>query len=248
MNANRRTHLSTEDVAARIDHTALKPATTEAEIRHLCREALEYNFASVCVNPMWVSLAAELLTGSDVKVCTVIGFPLGATLPAVKAYETASSIAAGAQEVDMVLNIGMLKDAQYDAVREDIRGVVHAARSAGGGRSRPVIVKVIIETALLTEFEKRMACILAAEAGADFVKTSTGFSGGGASVEDIRLMRQVVGPQMGVKASGGIRTAQAALALLDAGATRLDVSAGVTIVQELSGAQASQPVTAGGTY
>jgi deoxyribose-phosphate aldolase len=247
MNANRRTHLSPEDVAARIDHTALKPATTEAEIRHLCLEALEYNFASVCVNPTWVALAAELLNDSPVKVCTVIGFPLGATLPAVKAYETSASIAAGAEEVDMVINIGQLKDARYDAVREEIRGVVQAARAAGG-RSRPVVVKVIIETALLTEFEKRMACILAAEAGADFVKTSTGFSGGGATVEDIRLMRQVVGPEMGVKASGGIRHAEAALALLDAGATRLGVSAGVTIIQELTGVQANQPVTAGGTY
>lgn len=247
MNANRRTHLSPEDVAARIDHTALKPATTEAEIRHLCSEALKYSFASVCVNPTWVALAAEILTDSPVRTCTVIGFPLGATLSAVKAYETTASIAAGAEEVDMVINIGQLKDAHYDAVREDIRGVVNAARSASGGRTRPVIVKVIIETGLLTEFEKRMACILAAEAGADFVKTSTGFSGGGANVEDIRLMRQVVGPEMGVKASGGIRNAEAALALLDAGATRLGVSAGVTIVQELTG-EARQTVTAEGTY
>ncbi|MBX3051026.1 MAG: deoxyribose-phosphate aldolase [Caldilineaceae bacterium] len=247
MNATRRTHLSPEDVAARIDHTALKPATTEAEIRHLCSEALEYNFASVCINPTWVPLAAELLADSPVKVCTVVGFPLGATLPAVKAYESTAAIAAGAEEVDMVINIGLLKDGDYDAAREDIRGVVEAARAAGG-RGRPVIVKVIIETALLNEHEKRMACILAVEAGADFVKTSTGFSGGGATVEDIRLMRQVVGPEMGVKASGGIRTAEAALALLDAGATRLGVSAGVTIMQELSGEQASQPMTAGGTY
>ncbi len=245
MNANRRTHLSQEDVAARIDHTALKPATTEAEIRHLCSEATEYNFASVCVNPTWVALAAELLADSPVKVCTVIGFPLGATLPAVKAYETAASIAIGAQEVDMVINIGRLKNGEYDAVREDIRGVVAAAHSVGG-MARPIIVKVIIETALLTEFEKRMACILAVEAGADFVKTSTGFSGGGATVEDIRLMRQVVGPQMGVKASGGIRDASTALALLGAGATRLGVSAGVTIVQELTNQSASQPITAGG--
>jgi len=246
MNANRRTHLSTEDVAARIDHTALKPATTEAEIRHLCLEALEYNFASVCVNPTWVSLAAELLVESSVKVCTVIGFPLGATLSAVKAYETTAAITAGAEEVDMVINIGLLKDARYDAVREDIQGVVNAARAVVDP-SRPVVVKVIIETSLLTEPEKRMACTLAVEAGADFVKTSTGFSGGGATVEDIRLMRQVVGPEMGVKASGGIRNAEAALALLDAGATRLGVSAGVTIVQELTGEKASQPVTAGGT-
>ncbi|RLT40043.1 MAG: deoxyribose-phosphate aldolase [Chloroflexi bacterium] len=248
MNANRHTHFSPEDVAARIDHTALKPATTEAEIRQLCNEALEYAFASVCVNPTWVSLAAELLADSPVRTCTVIGFPLGATLSVVKAYETSAAIAAGAQEVDMVINVGRLKDGRYDEVSEEIRGVVHAARAASGGHSRPVIVKVIIETALLTESEKRMACILAAEAGADFVKTSTGFSGGGATVEDIRLMRQVVGPQMGVKASGGIRTAEAALALLEAGATRLGVSAGVTILQELTGEKASQPVTAGGTY
>ena len=247
MKTNRRTPLSPQDVAAAIDHTALKPATTAAEIRQLCSEALTYHFASVCINPTWVALAAELLAGSPVRVCTVIGFPLGATFPAVKAFETAAAIAAGAKEVDMVINIGQLKDARYDEVREDIRGVVSAARSAGG-RTRPVVVKVIIETALLTEFEKRMACILAAEAGADFVKTSTGFSGGGATVEDIRLMRQVVGPDMGVKASGGIHDAASALALLDAGATRLGVSAGVTIIQELSGAQASQPVPAGGAY
>jgi len=253
MNANSRTSFSPEEVAARIDHTALKPATTEAEIRQLCSEALTYHFASVCVNPTWVPLAAELLRSSVVKVCdrpvvcAVIGFPLGATLPAVKAFETAASIAAGAQEVDMVINIGLLKDARYDAVSEDIRGVVHAARAASG-RTRPVVVKVIIETALLTEQEKRTACTLAAEAGADFVKTSTGFSGGGATVEDIRLMRQVVGPQMGVKASGGIRNAQSALALLEAGATRLGVSAGVTIMRELTGEQANQPVTAGGAH
>lgn len=247
MKTNRRTPLSPEDVAATIDHTALKPATTAAEIRQLCSEALTYQFASVCVSPTWVALAAELLAGSPVRVCTVIGFPLGATLSAVKAFETAASIAAGAAEVDMVINIGQLKDADYDAVRDDIRGVVQAARSSGG-RTRPVVVKVIIETALLTEFEKRMACILAAEAGADFVKTSTGFSGGGATVEDIRLMRQVVGPQMGVKASGGIHDAASALALLDAGATRLGVSAGVEIMRELTGAKAAQPVTAGGAY
>lgn len=247
MKTNRRTPLSPQDVAAAIDHTALKPATTAAEIRNLCSEALRYNFASVCVNPTWVALAAELLAGSAVKVCTVIGFPLGATLSSVKAFETAASIAAGAQEVDMVINIGLLKDAHYDAVRDDIRGVVNAARSAGG-LARPVVVKVIIETALLNEFEKRMACILAAEAGADFVKSSTGFSGGGATVEDIRLMRQVVGPQMGVKASGGIRDAASALALLDAGATRLGASAGVAIMRELAGEQIKKSATAGGAY
>lgn len=247
MNAKSPAPLSPEDVAARIDHTALKPATTGAEIRQLCKEALHYRFASVCVNPTWVSLAAELLAGSPVKVCTVIGFPLGATLPSVKAFETTAAIAAGAQEVDMVINIGLLKDGDYDAVREDIRGVVNAARS-DGGRARPVIVKVIIETSQLTEFEKRMACILAAEAGADFVKTSTGFSGGGATIEDIHLMRQVVGPQMGVKASGGIRDGATALAMLEAGATRLGVSAGVTILRELTGEQAAQPANTGGAY
>ncbi|RLT33091.1 MAG: deoxyribose-phosphate aldolase [Chloroflexi bacterium] len=247
MKTNRRTPFSPEEVAAAIDHTALKPATTAAEIRQLCSEALTYQFASVCVNPTWVALAAELLAGSPVKVCTVIGFPLGATLSSVKAFETTASIAAGAQEVDMVINIGQLKDAHYDAVRDDIRGVVSAAHSAAD-TVRRVVVKVIIETALLNEFEKRMACILASEAGADFVKTSTGFSGGGATVEDIRLLRQVVGPDMGVKASGGIRDAASALALLEAGATRLGVSAGVAILQELTGAQAAQPVTAGGAY
>ena len=180
MNASSHAPLSPEDVAARIDHTALKPATTAAQIRQLCGEALEYKFASVCVNPTWVALAAELLAGSQVKVCTVIGFPLGATLPSVKAFEASAAIAAGAQEVDMVINIGLLKDADKAAVREVIRGVVQAAHAAN--RRQPVVVKVIIETALLSEQEKRLACILASEAGADYVKTSTGFSSGGATV------------------------------------------------------------------
>ena len=244
MKTTGRTPLSPEDVAARIDHTALKPATTEAEIRQLCHEALTYHFASVCINPTWVALAAELLAGSPVRVCTVIGFPLGATLSTVKAFETTASIAAGAQEVDMVINIGQLKDTDYDAVRDDIRGVVQAARAADS-RTQPIVVKVIIETALLTEFEKRMACILAAEAGADFVKTSTGFSRGGATVEDVRLMRQVVGPHLDVKAAGGIRTAAAAQAMLEAGATRLGASAGVSIVQEMTGENAAAAIPGG---
>jgi len=244
MKTTGRTPLSPEDVAARIDHTALKPATTEAEIRQLCHEALTYHFASVCINPTWVALAAELLAGSPVRVCTVIGFPLGATLSTVKAFETTASIAAGAQEVDMVINIGQLKDTDYDAVRDDIRGVVQAARAADS-RTQPIVVKVIIETALLTEFEKRMACILATEAGADFVKTSTGFSRGGATVEDVRLMRQVVGPHLDVKAAGGIRTAAAAQAMLEAGATRLGASAGVSIVQEMTGENAAAAIPGG---
>jgi len=247
MNAISHTPLSPQDVAARIDHTALKPATSEAEIRQLCQEATTYTFASVCVNPTWVALCADLLAGSPVRVCTVIGFPLGATLPAVKAFEASAAIAAGAAEVDVVINVGLLKSGQHDAVREDIRGVVDAARTASTP-AQPVLVKVIIETALLTDDEKRTACTLASQAGADFVKTSTGFSGGGATVEDVRLMRQVVGPAIGVKASGGIRDAATALAMLDAGASRLGVSAGVTIVRDLIGQHPPAPVTTGGTY
>lgn len=224
------TTLSPEALASIIDHTALKPDTRSEQIRQLCEEARRYGFASVCVNPTWVPLAADLLAGSAVKVCTVIGFPLGATLPEVKAFETRAAIAAGADEVDMVLNIGRLKDGEDQAVEEDIRAVVQAARSARS--DDPVIVKVILETALLTDEEKRRACRLAQAAGADFVKTSTGFSGGGATAEDVALMRAEVGENMGVKAAGGVRTAADALAMVAAGANRIGASAGVTIVED----------------
>lgn len=210
-------------VASMIDHTLLKADATEEQVRTLCKEAAEYTFASVCVNPGWVRLAAELLAGTPVKVCTVIGFPLGATTSAAKACETRDAIANGADEIDMVINVGALKAKDYARVRDDIRGVVQAA----SGR----IVKVILETALLSDDEKRKACELSVEAGADFVKTSTGFGPGGATVGDIALMRSVVGPNIGVKASGGIRDAKTAQAMVEAGATRIGASASVAIAQ-----------------
>ncbi len=212
-------------IAKCIDHTALKPQTTEAAVRKLCAEAAEHGFASVCVNPCWVSLCADLLKGTDVAVCTVIGFPLGANTSTVKAFEAAEAIRQGATEVDMVLNVGALKDGNADLVRDDIAAVVEAARGKA-------LVKVILETCLLTDTEKRIACRLAKEAGADFVKTSTGFSTGGASDADIALMRAEVGPDMGVKASGGIRDYATAQAMLRAGASRIGASAGVQIVAE----------------
>ncbi|MBC8336650.1 MAG: deoxyribose-phosphate aldolase [Anaerolineales bacterium] len=213
------------DLASKIDHTLLKPDATPDQIAQLCYEARKYEFASVCVNPGHVKLCADLLRGSDVKVCTVIGFPLGASAPDVKVYETETALRDGATEIDMVINIGALKGQDLTLVSQDIQGVVEAGHRAGA------IVKVIIETALLTDEEKVTASLLAKEAGADYVKTSTGFSGGGATVEDIRLMRRVVGPTMGVKASGGVRSREDAENLVKAGATRLGASAGVKIVQ-----------------
>lgn len=211
-----------------IDHTILKPEATEAAVQKIIDEAKEYNFFSVCINPCWVAFASEQLADTDVAVCTVIGFPLGANTPEVKAYEAADSIKNGANEVDMVINIGALKSQQYDYVRQDIQGVVDAAKGKA-------LVKVIIETALLTDEEKVKACELAKEAGADFVKTSTGFSTGGAKVADIRLMRETVGPDMGVKASGGVHNAEEALAMIEAGATRIGASTGVAIVSGATG-------------
>jgi deoxyribose-phosphate aldolase len=205
-----------------IDHTLLKPDATQEMIDKLCEEAKQYRFASVCVNPIWVSRAAKALVGSDVKVCTVIGFPLGANTPAVKAAETRDAISNGAQEVDMVINIGAIKSGNWDLVKEDIRAVVEAANG--------VLVKVILETGLLTDEEKQTACNICVEAGADYVKTSTGFGPGGATVEDIALMRETVGPDIGVKASGGVRTTEAALAMIKAGASRIGTSSGVAIV------------------
>lgn len=212
------------ELANMIDHTILKPDTRRVEIETLCKEAKEHRFASVCVSPIWVSAAAEALRGSAVKVCTVIGFPHGATPSAVKAFETKQAIADGAEEVDMVIAVGRLKDQDYDYVKRDIMAVVEAAQ----GKAR---TKVIIETCLLTDGEKRAACRLAKEAGADFVKTSTGFSTGGATQEDIRLMRETVGDAMGVKASGGVRSRLTAEAMIAAGATRIGTSNGVKIVE-----------------
>lgn len=208
-----------------VDHTLLKPDATKDQIAQLCYEARKYEFASVCVNPTHVKLCAELLRGSAVKVCTVIGFPLGASSPDVKTFETETALRDGASEIDMVINIGALKARDYDLVAQDINGVARMAHASGA------IVKVIIETALLEEEEKVTACLLSKEAGADFVKTSTGFSGGGATIEDVALMRKVVGPEMGVKASGGVRDYKDAQKMVMAGATRIGASAGVKIVQ-----------------
>ncbi len=213
-------------LARLIDHTLLKPEAGEEQIRALCAEAAQYGFASACVHPSWVPLCSELLSESATKVCATIGFPLGATLPAVKAYEVEQVAQLGAHEVDMVLNIGCLRDGNYWAVYRDIAAVVDAARDNG------LLLKVIIETALLDQEQKIAACVIAKEAGADFVKTSTGFNGGGATAEDIALMRRVVGPNMGVKASGGVRGAADALQMIAAGATRIGASSGARILQE----------------
>ena len=212
------------NLASYIDHTLLKADATEAQITRLCEEAREHRFASVCVNPRWVALCAQLLAGSGVRVCTVIGFPLGASSSAIKAAETRQAVADGADELDMVISVGDLKAGNYEFVRADIRGVVKAAE----GRT----VKVIIEACLLTDEEKSLACKLAMAAGADFVKTSTGFSTGGATVADVKLMRAAVGPNFGVKAAGGIRTRKDALAMIEAGANRIGASAGIAICAE----------------
>ena len=211
-----------------IDHTILKADATKADVMKIIEEAKKYRFYSVCINPTWVALAAKELQGEPVAVCTVIGFPLGANTTETKAFEATNSIANGAAEVDMVINIGELKDGNYEKVQKDIEAVVAAAKDKA-------LVKVIIETSLLTNEEKVKACELAKAAGADFVKTSTGFSTGGATVEDVRLMRETVGPEMGVKASGGIHNAKEAEAMIEAGATRLGASSGVAIMNGLSG-------------
>ena len=225
-------------LAGMIDHTLLKPDATSDMIAQLCFEAKKYHFASVCVNPTHVKLCADLLRDSDVKVCTVIGFPLGATSTEVKAFETRNALDNGATEIDMVLNIGALKAGETELVARDIRGVVEVAHAA------KALVKVIIETALLSDEEKVVACLLAKEAGADYVKTSTGFSGGGATVHDIELMRRTVGPVVGVKASGGIHTHEEAEALVAAGATRIGASAGVKIIQADQTEAKSTPASA----
>lgn len=210
-----------------IDHTLLKADATKDAIVELCNEAKTYSFASVCVNPTWVHTAAQLLEGTSVEVCTVIGFPLGASTSEVKAFETKNAIENGATEIDMVINIGELKSGNEESVKEDIQAVVEAAGDQA-------IVKVIIETSLLTDNEKRTACELAVVAGADFVKTSTGFSTGGATAEDVKLMRAVVGPEKGVKASGGVRSFEDMESMIQAGATRIGASSGVQIMQGLT--------------
>ncbi|MYL57249.1 deoxyribose-phosphate aldolase [Virgibacillus halodenitrificans] len=216
------------ELAKYIDHTQLKPDTTKDSIEKLVAEAKEYEFASVCVNPSWVPFCYEKLKYTNVKVCTVIGFPLGATSTQSKVFETEQAIKDGATEVDMVINIGLLKSGEDDPVKQDIAAVVKAAENKA-------LTKVIIETSLLTEDEKIRACKLAKEAGADFVKTSTGFSTGGATVEDIKLMRKTVGSDLGVKASGGVRDLETTKAMIDAGATRIGASAGVDIIHGGSG-------------
>jgi len=210
-----------------IDHTLLKPEATKEQVEKLCAEAKEYTFASVCVNPTWVKISAELLAGTPVKVCTVIGFPLGASTPETKAFETMDAINNGAGEIDMVLNVGALKSQDMDLVKRDIESVVNAAKGKA-------IVKVILETCLLSKEEIKVASQLSKDAGADFVKTSTGFSTGGATVEDVALMREVVGPDLGVKASGGVRSLEDVQKMIDAGATRIGASSGVQIAQGLT--------------
>ncbi|CAM3756570.1 deoxyribose-phosphate aldolase [Mesobacillus zeae] len=220
--------MMTKELAHMIDHTLLKANATEDEIIKLAQEAKEHSFASVCVNPTWVKTAAEILKDAEgVEVCTVIGFPLGASTPEVKAFETANAIENGATEVDMVINIGAIKGKNYDLVEKDIRAVTEAAKGKA-------LTKVIIETCLLSDEEKEIACKLSVKAGADFVKTSTGFSTGGATVEDIRLMRKTVGPEIGVKASGGVRSLEDAQSMIEAGATRIGASSGVAIVNGLT--------------
>ncbi|MGI9585912.1 MAG: deoxyribose-phosphate aldolase [Acidimicrobiia bacterium] len=217
------------DLAKYIDHTLLKPDATQDEIDTMCEEAIENGFASVCINPTWVKRAAEKLRGSDVVVCTVIGFPLGANTPEIKAMEARRALREGAREVDMVINVGALKSGQSELVKQDIEKVVDAAHEGGA------IAKVILETALLTDEEKVIASALSKQAKADFVKTSTGFGGGGATVYDVALMRETVGPEMGVKASGGVRTLEDAEDMIAAGATRIGASAGVQIVSGAEG-------------
>jgi deoxyribose-phosphate aldolase len=230
---------ATGGVATMIDHTLLKPDASRAEIEKLCREAAEFHFATVCVNPAWVATAAALLRGSGVGVCSVVGFPLGATTADVKNYETRRAIFDGATEIDMVINIGALKSSDLRTVERDIEAVVDPCRQSG------VVSKVIIEAALLTDEEKITACTLSKAAGADFVKTSTGFASGGATAADVALMRRVVGSDMGVKAAGGVRDLEGLKAMVAAGASRVGASAGVKIVQESKGQKPAAGAAAG---
>ncbi|HSJ38101.1 MAG TPA: deoxyribose-phosphate aldolase [Planococcus sp. (in: firmicutes)] len=214
------------NIASYIDHTLLKPESTKEQVIQLCKEAAQYEFASVCINPSYVATAAAELKDSKVKVCTVIGFPLGASTSETKAFETTDAIAKGAEEIDMVVNIGAIKSGDSELVKNDIQAVVDAAKGKA-------IVKVIIEASLLTDEEKVLASRLSKEAGADFVKTSTGFSTGGATIEDVKLMRKTVGAELGVKASGGVRSLEDVQAMIDAGASRIGASSGVQIMQGL---------------
>lgn len=210
-------------IANMIDHTVLKAVTTKEDVKKICSEAKEYGFFSVCINPTQIEFAKNELKGSNVAVCTVIGFPLGANTSEVKAFETKDAIAKGADEVDMVINIGALKDKNYELVEKDIKAVVDAA-------NKEALVKVIIETCYLTDEEKKKACELAVKAGTDFVKTSTGFGTGGSTPADIKLMREAVGQNIGVKASGGVRNEKDAIAIVEAGASRIGASASIAIV------------------
>lgn len=219
--------LTREELAACMDYTLLKPEATASDIDRVCADALRLSTASVCVNPCWVSRVAESLSGSTVATCTVIGFPLGATSTEAKVAEASRALRDGARELDMVINIGMLRAGESGAVQAEIAALAERSHDRGA------LLKVIIETCLLTDEQKRVACVCAKRAGADFVKTSTGFSTGGATVEDVRLMRDAVGQEMGVKASGGIRTLASALAMIEAGASRLGVSAAASILDEV---------------
>lgn len=223
--------MTASELAKYIDHTALKATTTPAEIDRLCDEARQCGFAAVCINPVYIARAAQRLAGSPVAIATVVGFPLGAMTSAAKAFEAREAVLAGAREIDMVINIGFAKAGLFDGVESDIRAVVDATR----GASAEAIVKVIIETCYLTDEEKVAACRRAVQAGADYVKTSTGMGGAGATLADVRLMRATVGPQIGVKAAGGIRTTADALAMIEAGASRIGASAGVQIIEGLRG-------------
>ena len=223
--------MNNAELAKMIDHTILKANATQSDIEKLCEEAKEYNFASVCVNPYWIPLASDLLKNSTVKVCTVIGFPLGATSSESKASETEIAILQGADEVDMVINVGAIKNNQTDIVEKDILSVVNSARQTGKAHNKNITVKVILETCYLTKDEIKNACLCAKNAGADFVKTSTGFGTGGATVEDVKLMKETVGSSMEVKASGGIRDYETAIKMIEAGATRLGTSSGIAIVE-----------------
>jgi deoxyribose-phosphate aldolase len=218
------------EIARLIDHTLLKPEASREDIQRLCEEAIDYGFASVCVNPWNVSQAAELVRGTEVRVCAVVGFPLGATLPLVKEFEAGEALKAGAQEIDMVINVGALKSGQEALAEADIRGVADASHRAGA------LCKVILETALLTREEKVRGAYLAKKAGADFVKTSTGFGPGGATVEDVCLIRETVGSGTGIKAAGGVRTLEEVRKMVEAGATRIGTSSGVKIIEQLRGA------------
>ena len=218
--------ISTEELAKIIDSTNVKATATKSEIESLCKEAVQYGFRCAVVNPVYVKLAAKLLKGSNVKVCSTVGFPFGVSLAEVKALEAIKAVEDGAEELDMVINLSAFKSGDYEFVKRDIAAVVDAKRL-----SKEIIVKVIIETAYLTRDEKVIACKLVKEAGADFVKTSTGFFGGGATVEDVRLMRQTVGKNMGVKAAGGIRTYADAIAMIEAGANRIGTSTAAAIIK-----------------